>query len=687
MSKTNVQQQASYYERVIADSKNSPLSSKYDKMCVALKQLVTLSKKLNNPEIKMSPQSFGELKEKYEIVQKACKDYMGAKEFDSFEQSRKGIVKNISKTLTKDMDILSKCNPMEPGSLSELISKSRTHTIHLKKSDIETVGASLSKRIPLKTTSGKKGFFTPKTTYNVDKEWIEQIDDYLGRIGSEIKGLGKFEDTVKKRLERLKNEENIIKVFCEYCPCCPMEEFLDMAMDKEQKAKMVRGVARMMGIPTEEYNKPGNNNLKEAVWKLIDNMANLVNRKGIMEVTGIKKNSNISDRNCAMTDMARLLGCSNILANSAPMTVVIDGEVVEGVFMETVDGTDINRFKEDDEIFNADEDSFEKGAEEALGQIADLQVLDYICGNTDRHMGNIIYQFDKDKDNKVIFKGIKGIDNDCAFGTPNIQKGHKIQNMVNPEDMQFIREDMLKKIVSLKKESIDMQLSHYELSGEEKDAVWNRLEKVRQAVKEKKITVIEKDHWRWNSFKRTSTEKENYLKNIKDMSERCGRKGYDIEERGNNDIKYMQDRRMAKKVMFDNMANIDLLKIKMKDSKSAIFDSGEYKMMKKPFEKIDKLTRKVKKEYAEAKLIPNDVAEELQDAYTELVDKAYKYIQLKKLVPSTTRGQKRLEFAQSLLDFANDTIHKSSLDPEKQAEAKNKEPMEKQENELSGFVM
>ena len=37
--------------------------------------------------------------------------------------------------------------------------------------------------------------------------------------------------------------------------------------------------------------------------------------------------------------------------------------------------------------------------------------------------------------------------------------------------------------------------------------------------------------------------------------------------------------------------------------------------------------------------------------------------------------------------FANDTIHKSSLDPEKQAEAKNKEPMEKQENELSGFVM
>lgn len=684
MSQTNIQQKASYYERVIADSKNSPLSLKYETMCTFLGELVTLSKKLNNPEIKMSPQIFGELKGKYQAVQKACKAYLSSKEFNSFEESRKGIVNNISKTLTKDMAMLEKCDPMEPGSLSEIISQSRSHTIHLKSSDIKTEGAALSKRIPLKTTSGKKGFFTPKTIYNVDKEWIEQIDNYLGRIGTEIKGLGKYEEIAKKRLERLKTDEKIIDVFCDWCPGCPMEEFLNMAIDKDQKTKMVRGVARMMGIPTEEYNKPGNNNLKEAVWKLIDNMANLVNRKGIMKVSGIQKNSNISDRNCAMTDMAKLLGCTNILANSAPMTVFIDGKKVEGVFMETVDGTDLNRFKEDDEIFNADEESFENGAE-AMGQVADLQVLDYICGNTDRHMGNIIYQFEKDKNNKVVFKGIKGIDNDCSLGIPDIQKGKKIQNMVNPEDMQFIREDMLKKIVSLKKDTIDMQLSHYEITTEEKDAVWNRVEKVRQAVKEKKITVIEKDHWKWNSFKRTQTEKENYLKNIKDMSERCERKGYDIEERGDNDIKYVQDRRMAKKVMFNNMANIDLLKIKMKDAKSVIFDSGEYKMMKKPFEKIEKLTKEVKKEYAKAELIPEDVAAELQDAYTELVDKAYKYIQLKKLVPSTTRGQKRLDFAQSLLDFANDTIYKSSLDPEKQAEVKDKEPMEKQEEELGGF--
>ena len=34
---------------------------------------------------------------------------------------------------------------------------------------------------------------------------------------------------------------------------------------------------------------------------------------------------------------------------------------------------------------------------------------------------------EKDKDNKVVFKGIKGIDNDCSMGTPDIEKGQKIQ--------------------------------------------------------------------------------------------------------------------------------------------------------------------------------------------------------------------------------------------------------------------
>ena len=434
MPQTNLQQKASYYERVIADSKNSSLSPKYDAMCSALGELVALSKKLNNPEIKMNQQSFAELKGKYINVKKACNAYLGSNEFNDFEKSRKGIVTNISKTLTKDMAVLAQCNPMEPGSLSDIINKSRSHTIYLQSSEFKKVGDALSKRIPLKTDGGKKGFFTPNSTYNIDKEWVEKINEHISHLDKYTQGLGKYADTYRKRLERLKTDKNMIDKFCNYCPSRPMDEYLQIAKDRKQTGIMVRGVANIVGIPTEEYNKPGNNNLKEAVWDLINSMALLANQYSMMQATGIKKNANISDRNCAMTEMAKLLGCSNILANSAPMTIYIDGEKVDGVFMETVDGTDINRFKEDDMIFDADEDSFENGTE-AMGQIVDLQVLDYICGNTDRHMGNIIYQFDKNKEGKVVLKGIKGIDNDCSMGILDTKKGEKIMNLVNPEDM------------------------------------------------------------------------------------------------------------------------------------------------------------------------------------------------------------------------------------------------------------
>ena len=67
---------------------------------------------------------------------------------------------------------------------------------------------------------------------------------------------------------------------------------------------------------------------------------------------------------------------------------------------------------------------------------------------------------------------------------------------------------------------------------------------------------------------------------------------------------------------------------------------------------------------------------------TELADKAYKYIQLKKLVPSTERGQKRLDFAQNLLDFANDTLHASKSDPEMDKATTQKQEAVKESDEL-----
>ena len=125
-----------------------------------------------------------------------------------------------------------------------------------------------------------------------------------------------------------------------------------------------------------------------------------------------------------MTDVAKMLGCQNLIAKSIPMKVEINGKTVEGVFMEAAEGSDIDNLKVNDPLMKATEKSFD--SKDALQQLADLQVLDFICGNTDRHMGNLFYKFKKNPKGEVKFVGVQGIDNDCAFGRIKITPPKRI---------------------------------------------------------------------------------------------------------------------------------------------------------------------------------------------------------------------------------------------------------------------
>ena len=163
-AKNNPDAEVTIYRATPGDKINEgdwvTLSKKYEAVCTSLEKLITITKNLNNPEIQMSPQSFNELKAEYKSVLKECNNFLKTdeKQISSYEMSRKDIVKDIARVLFKDMKVLETCNPLEPGSLSEIIGKSRSYTISLKGDDIKKVGGALSSRIPLKTASGKKGF-------------------------------------------------------------------------------------------------------------------------------------------------------------------------------------------------------------------------------------------------------------------------------------------------------------------------------------------------------------------------------------------------------------------------------------------------------------------------------------------------------------------------------------------------
>ena len=104
---------------------------------------------------------------------------------------------------------------------------------------------------------------------------------------------------------------------------------------------------------------------------------------------------------------------------------------------------------------------------EVMHQITDLQVLDYICGNTDRHTGNMVYQFRRSGSGKIILGGIKGIDNDCSFGTPDIKGRDQIMKLVKPENMMYITKEMRSTLEKIKKPMLKTVLANDKLSDEE----------------------------------------------------------------------------------------------------------------------------------------------------------------------------------------------------------------------------
>jgi hypothetical protein len=151
------------------------------------------------------------------------------------------------------------------------------------------------------------------------------------------------------------------------------------------------------------------------------------------------------------------------------------------------------------------------------------------------------------------------------------------------------------------------------------------------------------------------------------------------------EIHYMRDRRMGNQIMYNNLEAIQNLKEEMKNSRSTFFDSSEYKMMKKRFDKIETLTLAIRNDFASSDEIPENRAEELEKAYMDLADKTNRYIELKKIIPSTENGKKRTEFARNLLNFASTTLNGRDLNPEKEHDLKEIDPAEIDELEIDAM--
>lgn len=217
---------------------------------------------------------------------------------------------------------------------------------------------------------------------------------------------------------------------------------------------------------------------KEIYTELSSELFSLLNRGLIMRDAGIAPGSKVAQRNSAMSDVARQLGFPNLLAEGRRVIIEKDGNQISGVMMETadIDTIDNANMNEDSPFMKLEGEEFD--SEATLRSLADLQVLDFLCGNTDRHAGNFFTRFDVSNPYAPRILGVQGIDNDTSFGT--ITNG--IQSLAKLDNLKIVTPEMAKAIESLSAEDFGELLDEYDLSKKEKEAAQTRLSSLKEYI-------------------------------------------------------------------------------------------------------------------------------------------------------------------------------------------------------------
>ena len=419
---------------------------------------------------------------------------------------------------------------------------------------------------------------------------------------------------------------------------------------------------------------------------------------GFLPGVGIRgiRGSSVPGRNVAMSRVANLLGVPGLVARSVPITVNTDSGVKSGIFMEKAKGNVLPDIRQGmnphrSPLADIDEDSF---GGEALKQLADLQVLDYLCMNVDRHHGNMTYTVDPDT-NRIT--GIMGIDNDLSFGTANMKNDKPMQNGSCLDDINVISEQTAQALSQLTPELLSTALEGTGLKKEEIDAACQRLQQLQDRLNAPLpqtrarsgrmagtgvLHVIPDDGWDSLSLQklsvfRTAQRRADQRTNLfgrAGQAIRLVQLGKQIADPNVKDVKgagfgaaELTDE-LSDAARLDNRQKIGMLAKKFKGTKGLFHGATEH---------FTRLSDALDAFLAEPVKPAAEMREEDHYAYCAkldaLAEEAKKYAGYKSASDDTGRtGKNRLQYAQNIMNFAN-RIRESYLDAYH----------EKQERELS----
>ena len=399
-----------------------------------------------------------------------------------------GMVNRLQGMLAKDFDALQNYDPQaKPQSLPELQESRRTRTIDLRGRKLGSMQNMQNARIPMTVVNSRgekrRGVFTKATHFRAKTEYQQFLDKAKGfcKDPKQKAELDKFLDGARKRFKGIALPDGTLVT--DKTPDTVMIGVISDAMwsrygTRKLSAGDMRTELSNAGLDTAGIPDKALKTLADGFTKMKSDVGLSINATGLK----LEDGSRLDNRNSAMSSVATLLGVSKLIARSENMKYIgEDGKVIEGTFMDFAKGVDLYKkpqlFKHVAQIPYGDDAN--KG--KFIKQIADLQVLDYICMNRDRHHGNILYDIDQEGN----IRGIQGIDNDSSFATG--------RDTASIEDLRIISKSMADKVKNLTPEMLKFSLRGHGLSEKELNAAGARLADLQGALKIKKVRVVADD--------------------------------------------------------------------------------------------------------------------------------------------------------------------------------------------------
>lgn len=211
----------------------------------------------------------------------------------------------------------------------------------------------------------------------------------------------------------------------------------------------------------------------------IDDFSKMHLANALNDEQGIHVGCYQDKRNSAMSFMADELGLGNIICRSGNVHIKYkDGgktHTVQGTAMKKARGIDIHTSEMKMNVLKMSLSSLENP--ELIRQVAGLQVLDFLCGNADRHTAN--FSYDVDENGNLL--GIQGFDNDSSLGS-KFRATSRNGRKVDIPNFKIIPESVADKIMEMDSNDLKYMLHGFDLDAEEIQGALDRLELLKAAV-------------------------------------------------------------------------------------------------------------------------------------------------------------------------------------------------------------